>query len=179
MSAISNFPTATRTTVWILNGSSLLFSFYTWRAPVCLLCSSFQYMVTWRCFCVLATPCLERSSRHKEEVRVYLFYSPLSQAALLFMVPIWLLYMFTNTPVRIIMSLHTYLSLKCKNIQLIGWNWCLHKCSQVWSDDSFNYIQHFVLVVHPFPFMSIVISTTLLWWWSQCLWDLICCVFTA
>ena len=33
MSAISNLPTATLTTVWIFNGSSLLFSFYTWRPP--------------------------------------------------------------------------------------------------------------------------------------------------
>lgn len=103
MSAISNLPTATLTTVWILNGSSLLFSSYTWRPPVCLLSNSLQYMVTWRSLCVLATPCSERSSQHKDEVRVYLFYSPLTQAALLLMVLIRLLYMFTYTLLRIIM----------------------------------------------------------------------------
>lgn len=60
-------------------------------------------MVTWRSLCVLATPCLERSHRHKEEVRVYLLYSPLSQAALLLVVLIRLLYVFAYTPLRMIM----------------------------------------------------------------------------
>lgn len=91
------------TTVWIFNGSSLLYSFYTWRPSVCLLSNSLQYMVTRRSFCVLATPCSERSRRHKEEVRVYLFYSSLSRAALLLMVLIRLLYMCTYTPQRMIM----------------------------------------------------------------------------
>lgn len=91
------------TTVWILNGSSSLFSFYTWRPPVCLLSNSLQYMVTWRSLCVLATPCSQRSRRHKEEVRVYLFYSSLRPPALLLMLLITLLYMFTYTPLKIIM----------------------------------------------------------------------------
>lgn len=95
-----------RATVWILNGSSPFFSFYTWRPPVCLLCDSLQDMVTWRSFCVLATPCLERSRRHKGEVRVYLFYSSFSRAAPLFMGLIRLLYMFTYTPLRTIMYPH-------------------------------------------------------------------------
>lgn len=62
-----------------------------------------QYMVTWRSLCVRATPCLERSRRHKEEVRVYLFYSSLSQATLRLMLLIRLLYMFTHTPSGMIM----------------------------------------------------------------------------
>lgn len=56
-----------------------------------------------RSFCILATPCSERSSRHKEEVRVYLLYSPLSQAALLLTHLIRPLCMFTYTPLRMIM----------------------------------------------------------------------------
>lgn len=91
------------TTVWILKGSSLFYSFYTWRPPVCLLSSPSQYMVTRRSFCVLATPCSERSGRHKEEVRVYLLYSARSRATLLFMRLIRLLYMFTYTPQKMIM----------------------------------------------------------------------------
>lgn len=107
------------TTVWILNGSSLLFSFYTWRPSVCLLCSSLQYMVTWRSFCVLATPCLERSHRHKEEVRVYLLYSSLGRAALLLVVLIRLLYMFTYTPLRLIMfPAHVFKPEVCKQHSL-------------------------------------------------------------
>lgn len=90
-------------TIQILNGSSLVFSFYTWRPSVCLLSNSLQYMVTWKSFCVLATPGLERSHGHKEEVRVYLSYSSLCQATLLLMVLIRLLYMFTYTLLGIIM----------------------------------------------------------------------------
>lgn len=75
-------------------------------APACLLCSSLQYMVTRRSLCAAATPCLERSPEHNAEVRVYLSYTPLSQASLLFALLIRLLYMFTYTTAeRMITSL--------------------------------------------------------------------------
>lgn len=106
MSAISNFTHSKLTTVWIFNGSSPLSSFYTWRPPVCLSSTSLRYIVTRRSFCVLATPCSERSRGHKEEVRVYLVYSSLGDSALLLMLLIRLLYMFTHTPMRMIMSPH-------------------------------------------------------------------------
>lgn len=100
--------------VRVFNGSSPLFSFYTWThppppttpPPVYLSCSSLQYMVTRRSLCAAATPCLERSPKHNAEVRVYLSYTSLSQASLLLALLIRLLYMLTYTTAeRMIMSL--------------------------------------------------------------------------
>lgn len=136
MSAISNFTHSKLATVWIFNGSSPLSSFYTWRPPVCLSSTSLQYIVTRRSFCVLATPCSERSHGHKEEVRVYLVYSSLGDTALLLMLLIRLLYMFTHTPMRMIMSPHMQLSLGCVNnaAKIIGCNRCLKKAKAIQSD---------------------------------------------
>lgn len=85
----------------ILNGPSHLFSLsHDVLLPVFYL-TLCQYMVTWSSFCAVATPCLERSSRHKEEVRVYLFSSLHSQVSCLLMIIISLLYSFTCSLLRL------------------------------------------------------------------------------
>ena len=85
-----------------MNGS-LVFSPFTHDVPLSVfypaLCSIWLHGDP---FVSLPHPVQGRSSRHKEEVRVYLLYSPLGQAALLLMVLIRLLYMFTYTPVKMI-----------------------------------------------------------------------------
>lgn len=55
-------------------------------------------MVTRSSLCVAATPCLERSKGHKEEVRVFLFCSLLKQATLFFTVQIRLLDVYVYIP---------------------------------------------------------------------------------
>lgn len=53
----------------------------------------------------LPHPVQKRSNRHNEEVRVFRFYSLLSQAALLLLLLIRLLYMFTYSPL-IMLNIH-------------------------------------------------------------------------
>ena len=92
------------TTVWILNGSSLLFSFYTWRPPVCLLSDSFcSIWLHGDPFVSLPHPVQKGHAGTKTRWECICSIHRSVKPPLLLMVLIRLLYVFTYTPLRMIM----------------------------------------------------------------------------